>query len=176
MVVMHAAWSLRARGTFAYVSIVGLLGGITLLTNEIAVFLVIVPVIFALLERRPGTLLIRKSACGIRDRARVCPGLISFGRRSWTWAANILGPDQRLSAAHRIDTGAPDSICQGYLWWYSLMESVKQYSSSYTHAGVGVRCIDLVLLRGKKRGPRGFSAPGSLPATPSRPTSRRSAR
>ena len=50
ILVMHAAWSLRARGTFAYVSIVGLLGGLALLTNEIAVFLVIVPVIFALLE------------------------------------------------------------------------------------------------------------------------------
>ena len=51
LIVMHAAWSMRDRNTFTYVSTVGLLGGIALLTNEIAIFLVIIPVIFALLER-----------------------------------------------------------------------------------------------------------------------------
>lgn len=51
LVTLHAAWQLRERGSLPYVSVTGLLTGLALLTNEITVFLVIVPLIFALLER-----------------------------------------------------------------------------------------------------------------------------
>ncbi|MGH3185841.1 MAG: polysaccharide biosynthesis C-terminal domain-containing protein [Streptosporangiaceae bacterium] len=51
LLTLHAAWRLRDRGTLAYVAVTGLLGGLALLTNEITVFLIIVPPIFALLER-----------------------------------------------------------------------------------------------------------------------------
>ena len=172
MVVMHAAWSLRARGTFAYVSIVGLLGGITLLTNEIAVFLVIVPVIFALLERDRS--LIRKSvaAFGIA---------LAFALIDFFWAVELgLGGEyiwvqtngfQRLiGLIQSTGFNMPGVSLVG-----SLMESVKQYSSSYTMLGSGFAALIWCCSR-KNTGPRGFSSPGSLPATPSRPTSRRSAR
>jgi len=134
MVVMHAAWSLRARGTFAYVSIVGLLGGITLLTNEIAVFLVIVPVIFALLERDRS--LIRKSvaAFGIA---------LAFALIDFFWAVELgLGGEyiwvqtngfQRLiGLIQSTGFNMPGVSLVG-----SLMESVKQYSSSYIMLGSG---------------------------------------
>jgi O-antigen/teichoic acid export membrane protein len=56
LVTLHAAWHLRERGSLAYVSVTGLLTGLALLTNEITVFLLIVPLIFALLERDRGLL------------------------------------------------------------------------------------------------------------------------
>ena len=138
MVVLHAAWSLRARGTFAYASIVGLLGGIALLTNEIAVFLVIVPVIFGLLERdRP---LIRKSiaAFGIT---------LAFALIDFLWAVELgLGDEyiwvqtngfQRLIGLVQI-TGfnMPGVSLVG-----TLIESVKQYSSSYIMLGAGFAAL-----------------------------------
>ena len=59
LLTLHAAWGLRDRRALTYVSVTGLLGGLALLTNEITVFLVAVPPLFALLERnRP---LIRRS-------------------------------------------------------------------------------------------------------------------
>jgi hypothetical protein len=51
LLVLHAAWHLRDRSGLAYVSVTGLLGGLALLTNEITIFLVIVPLLFALLEQ-----------------------------------------------------------------------------------------------------------------------------
>ena len=134
MVVIHAAWSLRARQTLAYVSIVGLLGGITLLTNEIAVFLVIVPVIFALLERDRS--LIRKSAAAFVIA-------LAFALIDFFWAVE-LGLDgeyiwvqtngfQRLiGLIQSTGFNMPGVSLVG-----SLIESVKQYSSSYIMLGTG---------------------------------------
>ena len=51
LLTLHAAWGLRDRRALTYVSVTGLLGGLALLTNEITVFLVAVPPLFALLER-----------------------------------------------------------------------------------------------------------------------------
>ena len=63
LLTLHAAWQLRDRGALAYVSITGLLGGLALLTNEITVFVIVVPSVFALLERdRP---LLRRSAAAL---------------------------------------------------------------------------------------------------------------
>lgn len=49
LLVLHAAWHLRHRSALRYVSVTGLLGGLALLTNEITIFLVLVPPLFALL-------------------------------------------------------------------------------------------------------------------------------
>jgi O-antigen/teichoic acid export membrane protein len=63
LVTLHAAWALRDRRALTYVSVTGLLGGLALLTNEITICLVAVPLLFALLERnRP---LIRRSLAAL---------------------------------------------------------------------------------------------------------------
>jgi hypothetical protein len=59
LVTLHAAWHLRTRGSLAYVSVTGVLGGLALLTNEITFCLIAVPPLFALLER--DSRLIRRS-------------------------------------------------------------------------------------------------------------------
>ena len=134
MLVMHVAWSLRARGTFAYVSAVGLLGGLTLLTNEIAVFLVIIPVIYALLERsRP---LIRQAllAFGIS---------LLFALTAFLWAVELhLTSDfiwvqtngllRLVGLIQNTGFNMPGVSLVG-----SLVESVKQYSSSYIMLATG---------------------------------------
>jgi 4-amino-4-deoxy-L-arabinose transferase-like glycosyltransferase len=51
LVALYLAWSLRGRSSLAYVSAVGLCIGAALLTKEITIFLVVSPVLFALLER-----------------------------------------------------------------------------------------------------------------------------
>lgn len=135
MLVMHAAWSLRARGTFAHVSTVGLLGGLALLTNEIAVFLVVVPVIFAVLERN-GPLIRRAfGAFGI--------SLVLF-MVFFLWAVELgLTGDfiwvqtngfQRLVGLIQ-NTGFN---MPGVSLVDSLVESVKQYSSSYILLAAGL--------------------------------------
>ncbi|MGP8208261.1 MAG: ArnT family glycosyltransferase, partial [Acidimicrobiales bacterium] len=50
LLVLHAAWSLRNR-KFQYVWVTGVLTGLALLTNEITVFIVATPILFALLQR-----------------------------------------------------------------------------------------------------------------------------
>src|ERR1019366_6440915 len=80
LLTLHAAWQLRDRGALAYVSITGLLGGLALLTNEITVFLIAVPPIFALLERNRS--LIRRSAAAL---GIACAFLLLF----LLWAAQL---------------------------------------------------------------------------------------
>ena len=134
MLVVHAAWSLRARGTFAYVSVVGLLGGLTLLTNELAVFLTIIPVIYALLERsRP---LIRQAllAFGIS---------LLFALTAFLWAVEIHltgnyiwvqtnGLLRLIGLIQSTGFNMPGVSLVG-----SLEESLKQYSSSYIILATG---------------------------------------
>ena len=76
LLTLHAAWHLADRGALRYVSVTGLLGGLTLLTNEIAFALVVVPLLAAILQR--DWPLIRRSAGRARDLVRVravVPGL-----------------------------------------------------------------------------------------------------
>lgn len=134
MLVLHAAWSLRMRGTFAYVSVVGLLGGLTLLTNEIAVFLVIIPVIYAVLER---------------DRQLIRQALGAFGislliaLTAFLWAielhlaGNFLwvqtnGLQRLIGLIQNTGFNMPGVSLVG-----SLEESLKQYSSSYILLATG---------------------------------------
>ena len=144
MLVMHAAWSLRARGTFAYVSIVGLLGGLTLLTNEIAVFLVIVPIVFAVLERNGSLIRQAFAAFGIS---------LALFLAFFFWAAELgLTSDfirvqtngfQRLvGLIQNTGFNRPGVSLVG-----SLVESVKQYSSSYIMLAAGLAAFIWCLTR-----------------------------
>jgi len=63
LLVLHAAWALRHRGAVAYVAVTGLLTGLALLTNQITIFVVVVPLIFAVLQR--DRQLIRRSAAAV---------------------------------------------------------------------------------------------------------------
>ena len=134
MLVLHAAWSLRARGTFAYVSVVGFLGGLTLLTNELAVFLVIIPVIYALLERnRP---LIRKAllAFGISVLLALTAFLWAIeihlaGDYIWVQSNGLL---RLVGLIQSTGFNMPGVSLVG-----SLEESLKQYSSSYILLATG---------------------------------------
>ena len=63
LITLHFAWRLKDSGALSYVAVVGLLGGLSLLTNEIAFFLIIIPLIFALLERSRS--LIRRSLAAL---------------------------------------------------------------------------------------------------------------
>lgn len=134
MVVIHAAWSLRARGTFAYVSIVGLLGGLALLTNEIGVFLVVVPVIFALLERNGS--LIRKAFGAFLVSLALASTFFLWaveldltGDFIWVQTNGLL---RLIGLIQNTGFNMPGVSLIG-----SLIESVKQYSSSYVVLGTG---------------------------------------
>jgi hypothetical protein len=63
LLTLHAAWQLRDRGGLAYVAGTGMLGGLALLTNEITICLVAVPLVFAVLERNGA--LARRSAAAL---------------------------------------------------------------------------------------------------------------
>jgi O-antigen/teichoic acid export membrane protein len=80
LLTLHAAWQLRNRGTLAYVGGTGVLGGLALLTNEITICLIAVPLVFAVLERN-GTLARRAAAAlGIA---------VGFGGLFLLWAAEL---------------------------------------------------------------------------------------
>ena len=138
MIVLHAAWSLRDRGAFAYVSVVGLLGGLTLLTNEIAVFLVIIPVIFALLERKRHLIRQALAAFGVSL-------LLSLTFLLWAVEIGLAGSFIWIqsNALLRLigliqNTGFN---MPGVSLATSLMESLKQYSSSYLILALGFAAL-----------------------------------
>lgn len=134
LIALYAAWTLRNRTTFVYVSATGPLIGFALLTNQITIFLLIVPLIHAVLER--DRRLIR------RTLAALAVGL-GFALTFFLWAIELgLGGDfinvqtitlQRLIGLIQI-TGlnVPGVSLVG-----SLERSVAQYSSSYIAMTVG---------------------------------------
>jgi hypothetical protein len=128
LVVLHAAWSLRDREALAYVSTVGLLGGLALLTNEIDIFLVIIPVFFALLERDGP--LIRRSLAAVGVSLALSLTFLLWAvelglTSSFIWVqTNAL---QRLIGLIQ-NTGFN---VPGVSLKDSLMGSVERYSSSY---------------------------------------------
>ena len=134
LVVLHAAWQLRNRGALAYISVTGLLSGLALLTNEITIFLIVVPLIFAFLERnRP---LVRRSAAALGIA-------IAFLLLFLLWAVelglagsfvNIQTTGlRRLTGLLQI-TGlnVPGVSLEG-----ALVRSITEYSSSYVILATG---------------------------------------
>jgi O-antigen/teichoic acid export membrane protein len=134
LLVLHAAWALRDRGAFAYVSITGLLSGLALLTNQITIFLVVVPPIFALLERN----------CPLIRRSFAAFGIaLAFFLTFPLWAVELgLGSSfvyiqtntlQRLiGLVQNTGFNVPGVSFVG-----ALIQSVTHYSSSYIVLAIG---------------------------------------
>lgn len=144
LVTLHVAWSLRRRSAFGYISAVGLLTGIAVLTNEISVFLIVTPIVFALLER--SWTLVRRTV-----------GAAAVGLGLWLlfplWALQLeLGgffADVKFSTLERLlgliqITGLNRP---GVSLTAALLRSAAQYSSSYLFLAVGVLALLWLFLR-----------------------------
>jgi O-antigen/teichoic acid export membrane protein len=148
LLTLHAAWHLADRGALPYVSVTGLLGGLTLLTNEIAVALVVVPLLAAILQR--DWPLIRRSAAALAIS-------FAFALSFLAWAAELglsgsfvtvqTSTLQRLIGLVQI-TGlnVPGVSLVG-----SLRQSVSQYSSSYIVLAIGLAALVWCCLRSNSR-------------------------
>ena len=138
LLALHAAWQLRDRGTLAYVSVTGLLSGLALLTNEITFFLIVVPLVFAFLERNRSLIRRSTAALGIA---------VAFLLLFLLWAVELgLGGSfvsvqtitlQRLIGLVQI-TGLNEP---GVSLPAALERSVAQYSSSYIVLAVGLAAL-----------------------------------
>ena len=138
LLALHAAWHLRDRGALAYVSVTGLLGGLALLTNEITVFLIVVPLLFALLEGNRSLISRSAAALGIA---------VTFLLLFLLWAAELglagsfvniqTTTLQRLIGLVQISgLNVPGVSLVG-----ALGRSVTQYSSSYIVLAVGFAAL-----------------------------------
>jgi hypothetical protein len=148
LLTLHAAWHLAERGALPYVSVTGLLGGLTLLTNQIAVALVVVPLLAAILQR--DWPLIRRSAAALAIS-------FAFALSFLAWAAELglsgsfvtvqTSTLQRLIGLIQI-TGlnVPGVSLVG-----SLRQSVSQYSSSYIVLAIGLAALVWCCLRSNNR-------------------------
>lgn len=147
LLTLHAAWHLANRGALPYVSVTGLLGGLALLTNEITVALVVVPLLAALLQRdRP---LVRRSAAALAIS-------LAFALLFLAWAAeigladsfaNIQTSTQRLVglvqiAGFHVPWVSPVS---------SLPQSVSRYLTSYIVLAIGLAALVWCCLRSNNR-------------------------
>ena len=138
LLTLHAAWQLRDRGALAYVSVTGLLGGLALLTNEITIFLLVVPPLFALLERNRALILRTAAALGIA---------VAFLFLFLLWAVELglagsfvniqTTTLQRLVGLLQL-TGLN---MPGVSLTASLVRSFTQYSSSYIVLAVGFAAL-----------------------------------
>lgn len=150
LLTLHAAWWLRGRSALAYVSVTGLLGGLALLTNEIDIFLIVTPFVFALLERDGP--LIRRSAAAL-GIAVAFLGLFLL----WAVELGLAGSFvtiqtatlQRLVGLVQI-TGlnVPGVSLVG-----SLTREVAAYSSSYIVLALGL--VALAWCWGRRNNPAG---------------------
>jgi O-antigen/teichoic acid export membrane protein len=148
LLTLHAAWHLADRGALPYVSVTGLLGGLTLLTNQITFALVVVPLLAAVLQR--DWPLVRRSAAALAIS-------FAFALSFLAWAAEIGLSDsfvsvqtstlQRLIGLVQI-TGlnVPGVSLVG-----SLRASVSQYSSSYIVLAIGLVALVWCCLRSNSR-------------------------
>ena len=134
LIAIHAAWGFRARGALAYVSVTGLVSGLALLTNEITIFLVVVPLIFALIEK--NGLLVRRSIAALAIA-------IGFLLLFLVWAVELgLGGSflnlQTITLRRLIGLVQLTGLNEpGVSLVAALERSVVQYSSSYVVLAIG---------------------------------------
>ena len=138
LLTLHAAWQLRDRGALAYVSVTGLLGGLALLTNEITICLIAVPLLFAVLERNGA--LARRSAAALG----IAVGFLGV---FLLWAAELslagsfvsiqTATLRRLAGLVQI-TGlnVPGVSLVG-----ALLHSAEEYSSTYIVLAAGLAAL-----------------------------------
>jgi hypothetical protein len=148
LLTLHAAWHLADRGALRYVSVTGLLGGLTLLTSEIAFALVVVPLLAAILQR--DWPLVRRSAAALAIS-------FAFALSFLAWAAEIglsgtfvtvqTSTLQRLIGLVQI-TGLN---VPGVSLADSLRQSMSQYSSSYIVLAIGLAALVWCCLRSNTR-------------------------
>jgi hypothetical protein len=134
LIALYAAWTLRNRTTFVYISTTGPLIGFALLSNQITIFLLIVPLIHAVLERNRR--LIRRTIAALA----VGLGLAST---FFLWAIE-LGLGGKFITVQTITLQRLIGLIQvtglnmpGVSLVGSLERSVTQYSSSYIAMMVG---------------------------------------
>lgn len=134
LVALHLAWTLRDRRTLTYVSAVGLASGMALLTKEITVFLLLAPLVFALLERD-------------RRQVRRALGALGLGLAFWLlyllWAVELgltgsfvdiqTATLQRLVGLIQISGWNRP----GASFTDAVRQSVSQYASSYAMLALG---------------------------------------
>ena len=138
LALLHVAWALRGRGSLTYVSVTSILIGVSLLTNLITIFVIIVPLIFSLLERDRQFIQQSAAALGI--------GII-FSQTFLLWSVELgLGGDfvdvqtvdlRRLVGLLQV-TGLnmPGTSLTG-----SLERSITQYSTTYIVLGIGLAAL-----------------------------------
>jgi len=144
LLVLHGAWQLRNCGALAYISVTGLLSGLALLTNEITIFLIVVPLIFALLERNRPLIRRSEAALGIA---------VAFLLLFFLWAVELGLPGsfvniqttvlRRLVGLLQI-TGLN---VPGVSLEAALVRSISQYSSSYVVLAVGFVALVWCMIR-----------------------------
>jgi O-antigen/teichoic acid export membrane protein len=148
LLTLHAAWQLANRGALPYVLVTGLLGGLALLTNEITITLVVVPLLAAVLQR--DWPLIRRSAAALAISA-------AFALLFLAWAVEIGLPGpfmnvqtstlRRLVGLVQINgLNAPGVSLVG-----SLRQSMSQYSTSYIVLAIGLAALVWCCLRSNNR-------------------------
>jgi hypothetical protein len=138
LLVLHAAWHFKHRSALAYVSITGLLGGIALLTNEITLFLVVVPPIFALLgrERRFIRRAVAALAIAVGFLATFLLWAAEIGQASWFIALQTTDIRRFVGLLQLTGLNRP-----GVSLVASLERSVAQYSSTYIVLTIGLAAL-----------------------------------
>ena len=138
LLTLHAAWQLRDRGALAYVSVTGLLGGLALLTNEITICLIAVPLLFAVLERNGA--LARRSAVALG----IAVGFLGL---FLVWAAELSLAGSFVSiqtATLRRLVGLVQITglnVPGVSLVGALLHSAEEYSSTYIVLAAGLAAL-----------------------------------
>ncbi len=148
LLTLHAAWHLADRRALRYVSVTGLLGGLTLLTNEIAFPLVVVPLLAAILQR--DWPLVRRSAAALAISFALALSFLAWAAEiglSGSFVTVQTSVLQRLIGLVQI-TGlnVPGVSLVG-----SLRQSMSQYASSYIVLAIGLAALVWCCLRSNNR-------------------------
>jgi hypothetical protein len=143
LLVLHAAWSLRNR-KFLYVWVTGVLTGLALLTNEITVFIVATPVVFALLQRDRA--LLRRSlaafAIGLGFMSLWFLWALEIGIGSTFIAYQTVTLERLVGLVQITGYNAP-----GYSLMAAILRSVGQYVGSYMVLASGFVALCWLWLR-----------------------------
>jgi O-antigen/teichoic acid export membrane protein len=148
LLMLHAAWHLAHRRALFYVSVTGLLGGLALLTNEITFALVIVPMLYAILERDGP--LIRRSAAALAIAGSFALLFLAWAAELGLTASFINIQDSTLKRLIGLVQITGLNV-PGVSLIGSLVHSLSQYSSSYIVLATGLAAFAWCWLRSNSR-------------------------